>query len=82
MAHFARIDDTNTVTEVIVVSNDTLGHLPFPESEPIGQAFIASLGLDGLWLQTSYNGSFRGLYAGEGYTYEWPSDQFLPPEES
>ena len=82
MAHFARIDDTNTVTDVIVVNNETLGNLPFPESEPIGRAFIASLGLDGFWLQTSYNANFRGEYAGIGYLYDWPSDQFIAPEAS
>jgi len=68
MAHFARIIG-NTVEEVIVVSNDDCDNLPFPESEPVGQAFIASIGLNGEWLQTSYSGSFRAIYAGSGYTY-------------
>lgn len=69
MAHFAQVKD-NVVTDVIVVSNDDCNNLPFPESEPIGQAFIASLGLTGEWLQTSYNGNFRGLYAGIEYTFD------------
>jgi transcription initiation factor TFIIIB Brf1 subunit/transcription initiation factor TFIIB len=47
MAHFAKIEN-NTVTSVIVVSNDDCGGGDYPDSEPIGQAFIASLGLDGL----------------------------------
>jgi hypothetical protein len=54
MAHFAKIEN-DTVTQVIVVSNDDCGGGDFPESEPIGQAFIASLGLTGEWLQTSYH---------------------------
>ena len=68
MAHFALIQN-DLVTDVIVVSNDDCDNLPFPESEPVGQAFIASLGLEGEWLQTSYNGNFRGLYAGIDYTF-------------
>lgn len=69
MAHFAKIENSNKVSEVIVVSNDDCGGGTFPESEPIGQEFIASLGLTGLWLQTSYSGSFRNCYAGIGWTY-------------
>ena len=70
MAHFAEIDKTQTVVQVIVINNDEVDNLPFPESEPIGQAFIASLGITGDWLQTSYNGNFRGHYAGIGYSYD------------
>ena len=65
MAHFAKMNG-NTVEEVIVVSNDDVDNLSFPESEPIGQAFIASIGLGGDWLETSYNNNFRGVYAGTG----------------
>lgn len=79
MAHFAQIDQTNTVTQVIVVSNDDCGGGNFPESEPIGQAFIASLGLTGTWLQTSYHATFRGIYAGIGFTYDAETDQFVAP---
>ena len=74
MAHFAQIKD-GTVTQVIVVSNDVVGE--FPASEPIGQAFIASLGLDGDWKQTSYNANFRGKYAGIGDT--WNGVDFVAP---
>lgn len=78
MAHFARVDDS-IVRQVIVVSNDDCGGGDFPESEPIGQAFIASLGLAGEWLQTSYHGNFRGRYAGIGYTYDPVLDEFVAP---
>jgi len=78
MAHFAKIEN-DTVTSVIVVSNDDCGGGNFPESEPIGQAFIASLGLDGLWLQTSYHANLRAYYAGIGYTYDADLDEFVPP---
>ena len=78
MAHFAQIDESNMVTQVIVISNDDCGGGVFPESEPIGQAFIASLGLTGTWLQTSYSGSFRNVYAGINYTYDAQNDEFVP----
>lgn len=68
MAHFALVDD-GVVQQVIVVSNDDCGGGNFPDSEPIGQAFIASLGLTGTWLQTSYNANFRNLYAGIGMVF-------------
>ena len=79
MAHFAKINN-NIVEQVIVVANADCGGLEFPESEPVGQAFIASLNLEGEWLQTSYNGNFRGTYAGIGYTYDEVSDTFVAPE--
>lgn len=76
MAHFAQVSE-NLVTQVIVISNNDIDDLPFPDSEPIGQAYIASLGLDGQWLQTSYNGNFRGTYAGIGYIYDAINDVFV-----
>ena len=78
MAHFARIEN-GIVREVIVIDNDDCGGGEFPESEPIGQAFIASIGLEGEWRQTSYNSHFRGTYAGIGYSYDQELDQFIPP---
>lgn len=79
MAHFAKINN-NIVEQVIVVANADCGDVAFPESEPLGQAFIASLGLEGEWLQTSYSGSFRGRYAGIGFVYDEVSDTFVAPE--
>ena len=78
MAHFAQVKE-NQVQQVIVVANSDCGGGDFPESEPIGQAFIASLGLDGQWLQTSYNGNFRGRYAGMSFTYDAELDEFVAP---
>ena len=52
MAHFAELEN-NIVKRVIVISNDDCGGGDFPESEPVGQAFIASLGISGNWMQTS-----------------------------
>lgn len=77
MAHFAKIEN-KIVTQVIVVNNEALGNLEFPESEPVGQEFIASLGLEGTWKQTSYNNNFRGVFAGIGYS--WTGQNFKAPE--
>ena len=63
------------MVNVIVISNDDAPG-DFPDSEPIGQTFIANLGLDGTWLQTSYNGNFRGQYAGIGMIYNTEKDEF------
>lgn len=78
MAHFARVEN-GIVGQVIVVNNETLGDLEFSASEAVGQEFIASLGLDGTWKQTSYNANFRGKYAGAGDTYDEVNDIFVSP---
>lgn len=70
MAYFAELDATNIVMQVIAVNNVDVDNLPFPASEPVGQAFIASLGITGVWMQTSYNANFRKLYAGIGYLFD------------
>ena len=82
MAHFALVDDIGIVREVIVISNADCGGGDYPASELIGQAFINGphpdcLALEGNWLQTSYSGSFRGLFAGIGYTFD--GTNFIPP---
>lgn len=79
MAYFAQLDNANMVTEVISISNNNAPD-PFPESEPLGQAFIASLGFQGVWRQTSYHGTFRKNYAGIGFTYDATRDAFIPPK--
>jgi hypothetical protein len=81
MAHFAELDENNVVLRVIVVDNvnllDNLGN----ESEQVGINYIHGiLGPDSKWVQTSYNGSFRKIYAGIGFTYDPVSDEFVAPE--
>jgi hypothetical protein len=47
MAHFAEIDETNTVIRVLVIGDD---------NEHRGQEFLADdLGFGGTWIKTSYN---------------------------
>jgi hypothetical protein len=79
VAHFARLDENNIVTQVIVVSNDELMD-GSDESESKGIAFCQSLfGADTRWVQTSYNANFRGVYAGIGFTYDPDKDEFIAP---
>lgn len=80
MAHFARVDENNTVKEIIVIANDAILDDNGDESEALGQALIESIGLTGTWLQCSYNGTLRGRFPGSGYTYDVELDEFLPPK--
>jgi hypothetical protein len=66
MSHFAKIDDNNIVTQVIVAEKS------FINTGILGDEF--------LWIQTSYNGNFRKNYAGIGYTYDSTRDAFIPPQ--
>jgi hypothetical protein len=79
MAHYAFVDDSNVVTEVIVGNDETTGDW---ESH-----YAAVVGLR--CLRTSYhtlggqhlNGGvpFRLNYAGIGYTFDERLDGFIPP---
>ena len=71
MAHYAFLDDSNIVTEVIVGVDETeLIDGKSPQdwySEFRGQTC----------LRTSYNGNIRGKYAGIGDFYDEQKDQFI-----
>lgn len=72
MAHFARIDSNNVVIEILVVPD---------EQQHRGNEFLSNdLQLGGTWIQTSYNGNVRKMYAGVGYWYIPELDIFLPPK--
>ena len=79
MAHYAKIDENNVVTQVIVVDNKDTADAFGVEKEYIGAAFCERL-LGGTWKQTSYNGNMRKNYAGIGYTYRADIDAFVPPK--
>lgn len=80
MAHFAQLNESNTVTQVIVVHNNELMQ-DGVEQEAKGVAFCQSLfGASTQWKQTSYNGNMRKNYAGIGYTYDAGRDAFIPPQ--
>ena len=66
MSHFAKLDNNNIVTQVIVAEQD------FINSGHVGDSFR--------WVQTSYNDNFRKNYAGVGCTYDRIRDAFIPPK--
>ena len=78
MAHFAEIDQNNTVIRVVVVDNRDTSDATGVEREHIGAAHLEKI-LGGTWKQTSYNNSFRKRYAGVGYSYDAQRDAFIPP---
>jgi hypothetical protein len=80
MAHFAEVDENGLVLRVVRLNNDDAPDPATENSEPLGQAFIASLGLDGEWRQTSYNANFRKAYAGPGFRYDPDADVFIAPQ--
>ena len=79
MAHFAEMDETNTVLRVIVVANDDTADADGTEIETIGAQFCNDL-LGGTWVQTSYNNNLRVQFAGIGYTYDESLDAFIAPQ--
>ena len=76
MAHFAQIDENNTVIQVIVVEQEVID--------------TGLFGDPAAWIQTSYNTyggvhilggtPFRKNYAGIGYTYDLDRDAFISPK--
>ena len=81
MAHFAELNDSNTVVTVNVLNNEVINNLPFPDSEPIGIEFFTEWsGGYSNWRQTSYNGNFRKNYAIIGGIYDPIRDAFIGPQ--
>lgn len=79
MAHFAKLEN-NVVSQVIVINNEVITDENGQEQEALGVAFCKSLyGEDTDWKQTSYNGNFRGQYAGSGMVYDPIKDEFTSP---
>ena len=80
LAHFAKLDENNIVTQVIVVDNkDVTDPFTGQEDEILGIAFCKKL-LGGNWKQTSYNNNTRVRYAGVGYSYNAALDAFVAPK--
>jgi hypothetical protein len=84
MAHFAlnRLGTASSARSSSYRTRIAEAVTSLPDSEPVGQAFINgphphALALDGEWRQTSYSGSFRGCFAGLGYTFD--GTNFIPP---
>jgi hypothetical protein len=71
MAHWAEVDETNTVLRVLVGDNND------PAGDEGYQWLIDNLG--GIWVKTSYNAKIRYNYAGIGFTYDPIDDAFIAP---
>jgi hypothetical protein len=70
MAHFAKIDENNVVTQVIVTDNND------PNGDEGYQFLLDTFG--GTWIKTSYNNKIRKRFAGVGHTYDAIKDEFIP----
>ena len=70
MAHFAKIEN-GIVTNILVVDN---------QHETYGQQYLNDLGLEGTWIQTSYNANFGKKYAGIGDTFDGTNFKSAEPE--
>lgn len=83
MAHFAQLDENNIVIAVLVVNNSVILNDQNEEVEQMGIDYLKGLfGENTRWVQTSYNGNFRGNYAGIGYLYDEQNDIFIPKENT
>ena len=83
MAHFAELNNSNEVLQVIVISNEDVDANGGDESTQ-AETFVATIvpyGTGGVaWKQTSYNNNFRKQYAGIGYSYDPSKDKFILPQ--
>ena len=86
MAHFARVNANNIVTFVSTCDNSLLlvdGKEVRDNEAAINHlnATVPSQIAPGVkWIQTSYNHSFRKMYAGLGLIYSESGDVFYPPQ--
>ena len=83
MAHFAELNSSNEVLQVIVVSNedvDANGGDLHADAETFVTTIVPHSTGGVAWKQTSYNNNFRKQYAGEGYTYDSSKDKFISPQ--
>jgi hypothetical protein len=73
MAHYAYLDDTNTVVMVTVGKDETelIDGLDTETYYAQGTPYTVK--------RTSYNGKIRYNYAGVGYTYDPIDDGFIAP---
>jgi hypothetical protein len=87
MAHYALINNTNTVVQVITGVDENIIQTNLDGTQVGGsteawEQFYASLPwFEGLTCKrTSYNGNIRANYAGIGYIYEPYLDVFIAPQ--
>lgn len=74
MAHYAYLDNTNTVVTVIVGKDET------ELIDGLDPETYYAQGTDYTVKRTSYNGNIRKNYAGIGHTYDEARDAFISPK--
>ena len=83
MAHFAELNSSNVVLQIVVISNDEVdangGDLS-AEAETFVGTLVPHTSGGTAWKQTSYNNNFRKQYAGIGYVYDASKNKFLNPQ--
>lgn len=67
MAYFARVNENNVVDTVFAVND---------EYEQTGAEYATEWVGPGNWIQTSFTGRIRGVFAQPGYKYNPTSDEF------
>ena len=88
MAHFAELDGSNVVLNVIVVGDKDTAEVPNTsidgfrnvrgrEVESIGIDFLENVFGHRRWVQTSYNHNMRKQYATIGDTFDAAKDKFI-----
>tara|TARA_Y100000004_G_scaffold193395_1_gene255861 strand:+ start:154 stop:513 length:360 start_codon:yes stop_codon:yes gene_type:complete len=80
MAHFAKINLNNKVTQVNVVSNEVITDANGNEVEQLGIDFLEEQTGYPNWVQCSYNKNFRGNYPSKGYIWDSENEIFWPPQ--
>jgi hypothetical protein len=74
MAHYALLDENNTVVKVITGIDETESIEGKTPEQWYGEFHNMKC------VRTSYNGNIRYNYAGIGYTYDTEFDAFIPPK--
>ena len=78
MAHFAKLNESNVVTDVNVFDNAEINANGGDRSSEAETYVNNKMG--GTWKQCSYNGTKRKSMAGIGYTYDSEKDIFIWPK--
>ena len=80
MAYFAKLGVGNVVSQVESVVDDVI-LVDGVENEQKGIDYLRALHKNNdVYIQTSYNGSFRKNYAGIGHMYDQGRDAFIAPK--
>ena len=83
MAHFAELNSSSVVLQVVVISNDDVdahGGDESTEAEDFVKSLVPFSTGGTSWKQTSYNNNFRKQYAGKGFTFDAAKDKFISPK--